>query len=161
MMISLERALHGFLVVMTCFALAGCGGGEKLVTVTGKVVEDGQPLAIEEREYRTGGGVEVTFYPLDSAGNVAKQAKSYGTTAKQDGTFVMDGDQGEGIPAGKYRVALRGQSSSGYSPTAPSQGDRWGGKFDAGNSPFTFDIQENQEIVLDVSQAPAPKSESY
>ncbi len=158
-MISLERGLHCCLAVMVCLAVAGCGAGEKRVTVTGKIVDGGQPLTFGGPEYEEGAAsAEVTFHPLDDAGNLDKERNSHSTTAKPDGSFVMDGDVGDGILVGRYRVALRHRASSGYSPTAPAQGDTWAGKFDLNNSPFEFDIQSDQEIVLDISQAPAPES---
>ncbi len=159
-MTSLRRTLSCLLVVMICFAVVGCpGGGGRLVTVTGKILKDGTPLALEGRDFQEGAAyVEVTFYELDDAGAVATDGRAYSATAKPDGTFVVAGDEGNGIPVGKYRVALRySGSSSGYSPDRQPSGGPWEGNFDASNSPFTFDIQGDQEVVLDVgSQAPAP-----
>ena len=148
-----QRGLCGLLWAMLTLALAGCDMGEKLVTVTGRIVEGGQPLAVAESEYRTGGGVEVRFVPLDDAGQFARGGTSFATSTQPDGTFVMDGDVGDGIPAGRYRVVLSRRGAGSYSPDAQSQGDMYAGKFDLENSPFTFDLQSDQEIVLDLSTA--------
>lgn len=160
-MISLKRALSCLLVVMVCFAVVGCPGGEgRRVMVTGKIVKDGTPLALEGSDFQEGAAyVEVTFYELDDAGAIATDGRAYSAKAKTDGTFAVTGDEGQGIPVGKYRVALRqSRSSASYSPKVQAQGGLWEGNFDASNSPFTFDIQNEKEVVLDVgSQAPAPE----
>ena len=131
--------------LVLCIAVAGCGGGPTLVTVTGKVVDGGQPVIIQD--YEQGGScLEVEFFPLgevdDSATNV------YLAFCEQDGSFTLNGFDGNGIPVGNYRVAVRrlGQTPSG-------RGDVWRGKFDGENSPFVFDITDSEEIVIDIAKA--------
>jgi hypothetical protein len=156
----LQKALSGLLVVLVCVAVVGCGGSVKRVTVTGKIVDGGKPLALTGRDYQEGAAsVEVRFYPDDEAlvALLEKLPVSLSASAKQDGTFVIDGGDGKGIPVGKYKVAVtnRNMNADRRNPAA-GQGDVWGGKFSADKTPFKFDIQDAQEIVLDIAQAAAP-----
>ncbi len=109
-------AVIGLLAVGT-----GCGGigGEKLVVIRGKVVENGQPVKAGGVYEEGGMRIEVTFYPVDAAGNVDQARQSWSCSVQSDGTFVMDG-AGKGIPAGRYKVGLRAQpgSSGQYDPRA-------------------------------------------
>jgi len=152
-MSSLHRALRLFLVVVTCCALGGCGGpGGKRVVVKGKIVEGGKPLALPGEEYKRGmKSVEVTFYPLDESGKVASNKYPATGKAGEDGSFILDGDDGKGIPVGKYKAALAHRDSNYRS--RKGQGDRWEGKFALDKSNFTFDIQGDQEVVIDIGSA--------
>jgi len=70
---------------------------------------------------------------------------------------VVDG-VGNGIPAGRYKVGLRGEPPSGqYDPRAPKAagGDIFEGKFSLQKTPFTFEFTSNQEITLEIGQAGA------
>lgn len=145
-MTSLKRAWFLVVLVITCIAVAGCpGGGERLCTVTGKVVEGGQPAGSESGE----SGLSVEFFPLDDRGSVRTDVPSFSTFVKEDGSFVADGLEGKGIPAGKYRVAVnRTDLTDGAKRLA------WEAKFGRDGSPFEHDVSGDQEITLDISQAP-------
>lgn len=83
-------------------SLVGCGGGESLQPVTGKVVyADGSPV--------TAGAV--TF------NHVEKQVAATGLIA-QDGTFTLNFGDSEGAPAGEYQVVVTGDTETyGAPPT--------------------------------------------
>jgi hypothetical protein len=146
-MICLERTVRCCLVALACAALAGCGAGESGVVVTGKVLEGGKPVAIPEYqpEYNC---LEVEFFPLDEAGNLAS-APSHRASVEENGSFKVEGPMGEGIPAGKYRVAVRRLSDEEEGEEAAA--GPWA-KFDKENSPFVFEVPGG-EIVIDISQA--------
>jgi hypothetical protein len=135
---------------MVAVGLIGCGGGGDLVKVTGKIVDGGTPYVLEGEEVEEGGvGIEVVFYPLDGSGGFDKEGTAYFATAEPDGTFVLEGDEGDGIPAGKYRVAL--SQMTGSSPDAV---DPFGDKFTADNSPLTVEVSSsNPAVELDISAA--------
>jgi hypothetical protein len=164
--VSLQKTFGGLLVALVCFTLAGCGSSVKRVVVTGKILEDGQPLKLSGPAYEMGGaGIDVRFNPADDAlrDMVQKLPISLSTRAKLDGTFVVDGGDGKGIPVGKYKVSLVHQNmmmDRRDRAAAATRGDLFGGRFTATKTPFEFDIQEAKEIVLEVGQAggPAPKS---
>ncbi len=155
-MILTHRVLRVLPLALVCVALAGCPGmGAKKVKVTGKIVKNGQPLTLQGPEYEEGGaGIDVTFTPVDASGNVDKERQAFSTRADANGTFVMDGD-GSGIPAGKYKVSLVHEAGAMEMMQRgdASGGDLFGGKFSLQNTPFVFDIQNDQEITLDVGSA--------
>lgn len=147
-----QRLIRLAVVVALAVAVAGCGGGgPRRVIVKGRVVDGGKPLELQGDEFKAGAiGVEVTFYPLDNAGKVDQSKQSYGTRIREDGTFLLDGELGKGIPVGKYKAALR--FSDPMYRTPKGQGDRWEGKFALDKTPFTFDVQDaGKEIVIDIS----------
>lgn len=149
-----QRVVGIAVVVALGVALAGCGGGgPRRVIVKGRVMEGGKPLELKGDEFKAGAvGVEVTFYPVDAAGKVDAGKQSYGTRVREDGTFVLDGELGKGIPVGKYKAALAFRDTMYRSPKG--QGDRWEGKFALDKTPFTFDVQDaSKEIVIDVGSA--------
>ena len=149
-MIRLKWGCSASLCALLCMAMAGCGGGEKLVTVTGKVLQDGQPISIENYEE----GVEslsVAFIPLDEGGNRKAGARSYSQDVQEDGSFEILGDMGDGIPVGKYRVAVsRISEDEEEDEDRPRRKDDMLSKFGADNSPFVFDIPSG-EVVIDIS----------
>jgi len=147
-----QQLIRFSVVVAVGLALVGCGGGgPRRVIVKGRVVEGGKPLELKGDQFKAGAiGVEVTFYPIDTAGKVDQTKQSYGTRIREDGTFQLDGELGKGIPVGKYKVALR--FSDPMYRTPKGQGDRWEGKFALDKTPFSFDVQDaSKEIVIDVS----------
>lgn len=160
----ISRTLSSWLVVIACLAAAGCGGSVKRVIVTGKIVDGGAPLDLTGKDYQEGAAsVEVRFCPADEAltALVASMPISLSANAKPDGTFVIDGGDGKGIPVGKYKVALAHRNmmvNRNRPPSGSGQGDVWGGRFFVEKTPFTFDIQDDQEVVLDIAQAPAAKA---
>lgn len=136
-------------VGLVCLLIAGCASGEKLTTVRGKVVEEGQPIAI--RPYEEGGNcLQVLFIPADDSGAIVN-APVHSDYASEDGTFEISGDMGKGIPLRKYRVAIL---RVGMSPTSGSS-DLWKGKFDAQKTPFVVDVTGSQgDVVIDIAHPP-------
>lgn len=169
-MVNTKKAVSALLFVLVSVLLVGCGGGVKRVVVTGKVVDGGKPLALTGPEYQEGAAaVEVAFYPDDPALTeiLAKTPVSLSARVKPDGTFALGGGDGKGIPVGKYKVTLTNRNPGAYRPERTGgggQGDAWGGKFSLDKTPFAYDIQSEQEIVLDVAKggdaAPAPEAKS-
>jgi hypothetical protein len=82
-------------LVLVLFAACGCGGDKpKLVSVTGKVLHNGQPL--------TAGSI--IFYP--DAGNSYQKDKP-SSLLQVDGSFTMKTYPfGDGVPLGTYKVTL-------------------------------------------------------
>ncbi|HEY1380713.1 MAG TPA: hypothetical protein VGF55_28180 [Gemmataceae bacterium] len=89
--------------MLTALALAlGCAkereAGPK---VTGRVLVDGQP------------GRPVSLYDFDlkflTVEGVGPGKRSYLAEFKDDGTFVLNGSIGKGIPVGRYKVIFNGK----------------------------------------------------
>src|SRR6476469_6538313 len=121
----MTKMLRGFSVgLCACMiAMTGCSRGDKL-QITGKVMKAGAPLTVPEDEY-----VRITFFPVTEGGPPKNTyAASYNG---KDGTFRAIGGDGQGIPPGKYRVAVEHEKN---------RRDLLKGAFDGDRSPFTFDI---------------------
>ncbi len=149
----LQEACYHCAWTLACLALAGCGGGgERLTTVKGKVLSGGRPVVIPD--YEEGGScLQVEFFSLDESGKPAQNKPTYGSLVKEDGSFTVTDAEGKGVPAGKYRVAVRRLGE-----TPEGRGDVWGGTFDADKSPFHVEIPSPGEVVIDLAQASAGKS---
>ncbi|MCS7238466.1 MAG: hypothetical protein NZ899_09360 [Thermoguttaceae bacterium] len=150
------KGLIGLVAIGLILSVVGCGGigGERLVTIRGRVLEKGQPVRAGGPE-EGGRRIELTFYPVDEAGNPAQGKQSWSCTVQADGSFVMDG-AGKGIPAGRYKVVVRGQAASGqYDPRAPKAagGDIFEGRFSLQKTPFVYNFTSNQEITIDIGTA--------
>lgn len=128
------RFLAGALLLSSSVvALSGCGGGK--VKASGKVVQNGQPIQMSDK-----GVMQLAFIEeKDTEG-----ARPHGTTWKPDGTFVITGVEGKGVPPGKYRVSL--------SIIDPYPGeDKFGGKFQGPKSPLVVDVGKG-EVIVDVGK---------
>ncbi|NQT17597.1 MAG: hypothetical protein HQ582_32885 [Planctomycetes bacterium] len=127
---------------LVCLVAAGCGGGddEPVVRASGRITAGGRPLHVEGRESGAG-AVEIKFLRIESEGEEAAQAAI--TQADADGHFEVPGADGNGIPPGKYRIAIRQ-----WDPYP--QIDKLGGKFDEENTPITRQITGEEEILIDV-----------
>src|SRR5438045_153537 len=78
---------------------AGCGGSGKLQT-KGRLLKDGAPLVPADDEI-----VRILFVPLPEGG--ARVTDFYvATFNRADGTFQAAGNDGKGVPPGKYRIAI-------------------------------------------------------
>lgn len=107
----MRNPLHvGLLSVLglSLLLVAGCGSGGKL-SVTGKVTSNGAPV--------TAGSV--TFFPIAAEGNTPGKPASGNIQA--DGTYKLGTDgEGDGAPAGRYRVSYSAPPAefpAGVTPT--------------------------------------------
>ena len=89
----------GWVAVLGCVALAGCGGDARL-NAKGRVVKGGQPYTVP-----AGDVVRVTFYQLTPDGTTGKNLY-VAAFNDADGTFKAVARNGHGIPPGKYRVCV-------------------------------------------------------
>jgi hypothetical protein len=115
-----------WLLAAICLGLiVGCSRNGKL-NVTGKVLKGGAPLTVPDDEY-----VRVTFFPVTTNGSPPKNtyAASYNNN---NGTFRATGADGQGIPPGKYRVAVEHEKN---------RRDLFKGVYDGDRSPFQFNIR--------------------
>jgi hypothetical protein len=92
------------LTALALAALPGCGG-EPLARITGQVVANGAPRALSPGE-----SVQIDFATADNA----YPPLALGIFAKRDGSFVadMNDGSGRGVPPGRYKVRLNGESTS-------------------------------------------------
>ena len=117
--------------------IAGCGSDGKL-HVTGKILKGGAPLTVPDDEY-----VRVTFFPVTADGSGPKNTYAASYNGK-DGTFRAIGGDGQGIPPGKYRVAVEREKN---------RRDLFKGTYDGDRSPFEFDIdRKTRSLLIDLDK---------
>lgn len=137
------RWLSTGLVVLALLACCGCGGGseaEKVVAVRGKVTRGGQTLTVAGEEAGLG-YVQVQFYRIDDAGAQSTDPAS-ARVSTADGSFQLAGHGGQGIPPGKYRIAVRQWD--------PYPEDKLQGKFDENTSPIIRTIDGDTTLTIDL-----------
>jgi hypothetical protein len=140
------------LALSFAFVVAGCGGKkgpEKPpvtgVKVSGKLVQGGSPVKHLKDET-----IKVSF--LSEAGLGGDKVLAQGEVDKSSGAFSIIGPDGQGIPAGKYKV-LVGSELYG------DNNDRFNEKFDAGASPLVADVtaEEGQVFTVDIGSRKVTK----
>jgi hypothetical protein len=143
------RTLFAFLTLAACFSTFGVwfySDRQKKAIVTGLVLDSGQPIAV--RGYYPGENcVFVEFTPRDRKGNVDVRRRSFETGVTEDGYFEIRGDVGDGIPVGRYKIALSLVEASADN----TRMDSWQGKFDSQGTPFVYDVETDAEIIIDIA----------
>jgi hypothetical protein len=129
-------ALFG-LVLAVSLTAAGCGSGKW--NIKGVVLKDGAPLKIGQEDV-----VRVVLVPLPEDGS--KPQDYYVAQFNPDNsTFVVKGKDGQGMPAGKYRVAVE---------QLQARKDLLKGAFGYDNSPLVCTVQSSSDqITVDVGSA--------
>jgi hypothetical protein len=130
--------LWSVVTAAVCILAIGCGNG-KLQT-RGRVVKGGQPLVPKEDE-----SVRVTFVPILPDGKPPSD-HYFAEFDRDDATFSAAGKDKQGLPPGKYRVAVEYKRK---------KRDVLAGKFDENRSPFVFEIDaRTPELVIDLDRPP-------
>jgi hypothetical protein len=118
----------------------GCGGEVKLQT-KGRLLKAGQPFIPKDDE-----SVRVTFVPILPDGKPPKD-HYFAEFDPSTATFQSAGKDLQGMPPGKYRIAVEHKKN---------RKDALVGKFDENRSPFVFDVDAStSEIVIDLDKPPA------
>jgi hypothetical protein len=135
-----QPALAVLTGLVVLFAL-GCGGRLK---PKGRMVRGGEPLRTGPGE-----GMRVVFEPVEVTGS------TYDSYPAQfngdDGTFIVTGKDGNGLPPGKYRVSIQ---------LMRKKEDVFRGVLLGKKSPFTFDVESgSEELVIDLDKAQLGKKE--
>lgn len=119
---------------LTCLlAWTGCGDGnppvQKGVVVKGKIVRDGKPLEVPNRDIGLG-RVELLLIMPGTGGELES------ALAEPDGTFVFMGP-GKGVAAGSYKLVVL-QQDKGF------QSDMLEGAFSEANTPIQVTIPQDK-----------------
>jgi hypothetical protein len=154
-----------FIVTLVIAALAvspGCGGSRNTVWVTGKLLKAGAKYVPPEGQL-----VSVTFVGIeieDSSGKMVQSSEPFLANYDQsNGTFTVPGNDGRGIPPGRYRVAvtqrLTREAFDAKKPTLKKgpglpdrETDQLKNRFGIESSPIVRDVKTSGEIVVDLDQ---------
>jgi hypothetical protein len=124
-----------WLAVLLILVVPGCGSGR--VKARGRLVSNGQPYHVDERDI-----VRIVFIPVGGAADL-KAGGFMGEFDRKDGTFQVNGTDGRGMSPGRYRIALQ---------VLRKRKDLLEGAFNAERSPFLRDVTPaGGDIVLDLS----------
>jgi hypothetical protein len=125
------------LLLLCALTVCGCSSGDRKLKAKGRIVKSGVPFTVPTEEY-----VRVTFYPIPADGSPPRN--SYvAVYDRNDGHFTVVGPDGNGLPPGKYRVAVEHERK---------RHDLLDGAYDADRSPFVFDVSSgSKEFVIDLA----------
>jgi hypothetical protein len=125
------------LLALCALTLFGCSSKAKL-TAKGQIIKGGAPLTVPQEEY-----VRVTFHPIPADGSRARNTY-VAVYDRSDGKFTVVGADGQGLPPGKYRVAVEHERK---------RQDIFEGAFDADRSPFIVEVSSSsKEFVIDLDK---------
>jgi hypothetical protein len=133
------------LVAALAMLVVGCGSGGTILS--GKVVSNGQPYSVENRE-----AFGLSFQQID--GN----RQTYWATVSKEGQFHL----AKPLPAGKYRICATHRADyTAFMQQHPGWGlgvtggppDKLGGQFNGERSPLTIDLSgKESRLTIDLGQ---------
>jgi hypothetical protein len=132
------RAASG-LAVSLAVALPAVGCGRKLVTTSGVITLDGQPL----------GGAVVQFQPEGPGGDIATG------TSEADGSFRLSTGGADGAAPGAYRVVVVKFDSSGKSKGKASLLPKRYASRDA--TPLQCTVPHDGPVAVELQRTPAAR----
>ena len=161
-----SHLLLAFLIAPLAGSL-GCSGGNT-VWITGKLLKGGTPYAPPQDQL-----VTVAFVALevqDPSGKTVQSGEPY--LAEYDpagGTFTVPGPDRQGIPPGKYRVAVTQRMKrealdalkQGTKKRVNRETDMLADRFGLTTSPILREVKTSQEVTIDLdrpSESPSPPS---
>ena len=116
--------------------ISGCGSG-KLQT-KGRILKNGAAYIPAEGDI-----VRVMFVPI-TEGNERVTDFHAAIVDPEDGTFQAAGRDGQGVPPGKYRIAVE---------HLRNRADLLKGAFDAVHSPFVCELKSSaDEVTIDLAK---------
>jgi hypothetical protein len=139
----------------------GCGESTNHVWVTGKLLKGGASYAPpkDQQVYVTLVGLEIQ----DKSGNTIKSGEPFWAEVDQEsGTFFVPGTDGQGIPPGKYRVAVtQKMEREAFNAKKPDpkkrakldrEADLLANRFGVGTSPIIREVKTRGELVIDLDR---------
>jgi hypothetical protein len=155
----MRRSL-GLWIVLIAACLAGCGHSDN-ISVTGVLLKGGEMYKPAE-----GRKLALYFHPIkdDTPGSVAGEVEMADYDAR-DGSFTVPGREGDGIPPGKYRIAVveslrREQADKANKAPKAKRGPRridndtnfLESTFGERTSPFVRDLRSSTTLTLDMAK---------
>jgi hypothetical protein len=166
----IPRSLALILFVALPLACFGCGNSNA-IKATGNLLQAGQPYVPP-----AGQRVVVTLYVVDakdaSGKAIPAQEPFHAYYDPKEGTFVVPGPDGYGIPPGKYRISIfqgltregegkaikEHKGTSRKAPVIDRETDFFKGLFGPTTSPIVREVTQGGELVVDLDkESPAAK----
>lgn len=136
----MQRLIGSTLLILFLLTAGGCGAKNDLLPLRGRILKAGEKFEAGNLEI-----MQVIFVPILPSGEPPRD-HYYANVNDLDGTFVVAGKTGKGLPPGKYRVSLE---------LMKQKKDQFHGRYDAVNSPYIFDVDASTaEVVIDVERPP-------
>jgi hypothetical protein len=136
------RYCRSISVLMLALIFSGCGAPPTdTVPVSGRLTNNGQPLAVKGRELGLG-YIELHFYRIHEDGTVDKDPAD--AAVEESGEFSVRGRDGGGLPPGKYKITVR------QLDPAPDN-DKLGGRFSFENTPLVREVTD-EPILIDLAR---------
>jgi hypothetical protein len=148
-----------FILAGLIFALPGCDSSGT-IKITGKVLKGNTPLVVPP-----GRKLGITLFALELKDATGKSLPNGGPYPAHfdplSGRFQVLGPDGQGIPPGKYRVALQMRPTREALNNATyqrgkkslfSEDDALTGHFRADNSPIIRELKESGELTIDLDR---------
>jgi hypothetical protein len=130
------------LAAIICLGAAGCGSG--MLKPSGRLMKKGAPYVPGEGE-----AVHLAFFPEEEKPDHDTYPAKFNN---QDGTFVVLGVDGRGLPPGKYRATVQ---------IMKKRKDVLEGAYGRTRTPFSVDVTSSTgEITLNLDTAPRPPAQT-
>jgi hypothetical protein len=118
--------------------LSSCGSENPYIPVTGKILLNGQPLAVPAKQGPDLGAIRIEFLPNSTTGTrLEPETALYDP---QDGSFFVPGRDGRGLLPGQYKIAV-----SQLRTIAEPRSDQLQGKFSASRTPLQCEVRAAAE----------------
>src|SRR5262249_7889691 len=97
-----SRGAFAALLFVCSVLVAGCGG-PPATAVSGKLLENGEPIKPIQGLPPGDKGWRLSFVQAEAG----DQAAAHWAQVRDDGTFTVEGPNKKGLPPGKYRVSIQ------------------------------------------------------
>ncbi|MBI1831607.1 MAG: hypothetical protein HYR84_09180 [Planctomycetes bacterium] len=145
-MLASARSTLVILAASGFLAFAGCSeSGPPKFVIKGKISKKGEVIPVKETESKAGGRLRVWLKPADGEkiSDVWEAKVNYA-----DGTFILAGGDGRGVPQGKYKVCVE------WKDDFPMGKDLLNKQFSETNTKIIREIPppNDGELIIDVSK---------
>jgi hypothetical protein len=149
------------LVTLVTFGFSGCGSSNT-VWVTGTLLKGGNPY-VPPAGHRVG----LTFLAMevqDASGKIVANNEPYAAELNpKDGSFLVPGPEGKGIPAGKYRISViqkltrdafdaRLRATKNRAQAFDRETDYFRNEFGPETSPIVRDVNSSGVLTIDLDR---------
>jgi hypothetical protein len=138
-----------FILVSAAIILPGCAAGKAGVKIEGKLTKDGKSMQVKQGE-----NLHLSLQSKVASGEPAIYPAKINPA---DGSFVVEGLDGKGIPPGTYKVSLS-LTSGATDPAGLARMKKLGQQFKAINGKeFEVGSEAGQMVTIDITKGTITK----